>query len=528
VSALVAGAGGRVASLVMFLAIVAVTLLVTWRVARRARTASGYYAAGRGVAGWQNGFAIMGDLFSAAAFLGITGITALYGFDGVVYSMGFVVGLICVLLVIAEPLRNLGHYTMTDVLAYRLRDRPVRGVGAGVAITIVLFSLVAQMVGAGVVAGPLLGISTDKAIIVVGIVMIAYVSVGGMMATTYVQIIKAVLLAGICVGLTVLVLAWFGFDLSELLGTAAAHSGKGEAFLLPGLRFTNDIDLISLAVGLMFGTAGLPYVLMRFYTVPDARVARQSGMWAVGVHGLCMFLVTVLGMAAAALIGSRTLKGTDPTGNATAPLLAQYLGGGAGSTGGNLLTAVVSAAAVATILAVVAGLTMSAAASISHDLYAHVLKRGRVDERRKVRVGRVASLGVGAAAIALALSAKSLNVAFLIGLANTLAASACFPVLVYSLYWRRFTTSGALCALVTGLVTTVGLAAVSPAFIGPRGIVLTGVEPLVGIANPGIISVPAAFLAGWLGTVLSRRDPNSESGFRALRLRALTGYGAAR
>ena len=366
------------------------------------------------------------------------------------------------------------------------------------------------------------------AIALVGILMMVYVTFGGMVATTYVQLFKAVLLIGATVLLTVLLLAKFGFNYSHLLDRAAARSGKGDAFLAPGLKFTNHIDLLSLGLGLVLGTAGLPHIMMRFYTVPDAQTARRSAVWVMGVHGSCLFLMTLLGFGAAALVGPELIAASNHAGNSAAPLLAQVLGGGTGTVGGQVLFALVSAVAFATILAVVAGLAIGASANISHDLYTHVLRRGKVNEQREVTVAKLAALAVGAIAIVLALAAKSLNVAFLVGLAFAMAASANLPVLVYSLHWRRFNTAGAVSAVVVGLTTAVGLAVVGPSVIGPEGIALHGVEPLTTLSNPGIISVPAGFLAGWLATVLTARERRSEERFDQLRLRALTGYGAER
>ena len=525
---MVASDGGRTLSVVVFFVLVAASLAITFVASRRAKGASGFFVAGRRISARQNGLAIVGDLFSAAAFLGISGLVALNGFDGVMYSIGFLVALVTVLLLIAEPLRNTGRYTMTDVMAYRLERRRVRAVAAVASVVIILFYLLAQMVGVGVITGLLLGIDQSVAIALVGILMMVYVTFGGMVATTYVQLFKAVLLIGATVLLTVLLLAKFGFNYSHLLDRAAARSGKGDAFLAPGLKFTNHIDLLSLGLGLVLGTAGLPHIMMRFYTVPDAQTARRSAVWVMGIHGSCLFLMTLLGFGAAALVGPELIAASNHAGNSAAPLLAQVLGGGTGTVGGQVLFALVSAVAFATILAVVAGLAIGASANISHDLYTHVLRRGKVNEQREVTVAKLAALAVGAIAIVLALAAKSLNVAFLVGLAFAMAASANLPVLVYSLHWRRFNTAGAVSAVVVGLTTAVGLAVVGPSVIGPEGIALHGVEPLTTLSNPGIISVPAGFLAGWLATVLTARERRSEERFDQLRLRALTGYGAER
>jgi cation/acetate symporter len=395
-------------------------------------------------------------------------------------------------------------------------------------VVIILFYLLAQMVGVGVITGLLLGIDQRLAIALVGVLMMVYVTLGGMVATTYVQLFKAALLIGATVILTVLLLAKSGVNYSELLNQAAQRSGHGDAFLVPGLKFTNHIDLLSLGLGLVMGTAGLPHIMMRFYTVPDAQTARRSAVWVMGMHGSCLFLMTVLGFGAAALVGPHAIEASNQAGNSAAPLLAQVLGGGSATVGGQALFALVSAVAFATILAVVAGLAIGASANISHDLYTHVLRRGKVNEKREVQVAKVASLAVGLVAIVLALAAKSLNIAFLVGLAFAMAASANLPVLIYSLHWKRFNTAGAVSAVVVGLLTAVGLAVVGPSVIGEHGIMLHGVEPLTTLSNPGIISVPAGFLAGWLAAMLTAREARSEERFDQLRLRALTGYGAER
>jgi cation/acetate symporter len=525
---MLASGSGRTLSIVIFFVLVAASIAITVIASRRAKGASGFFAAGRRVSASGNGLAIMGDLFSAAAFLGISGLVALYGFDGVLYSMGFAVALITVLLVVAEPLRNSGVYTMTDVMAYRLRRPQVRAAAALGSVTIILAYLLAQMIGVGVITSLLLGINASLSIVLVGLLMIVYVSFGGMVATTYVQMFKALLLISATVLLTVLLLAKFGFNPSHLLDRAAQRSGKGDAFLAPGLNFTNHIDLISLGLGLVMGTAGLPHILMRFYTVPDAPTARRSVVWVMGVHGSALFLMTVLGFGAAALVGSKAIEAVNKAGNGAAPMLAQVLGGGRGTTGGAILFALVSAVAFATILAVVAGLAIGASANVAHDLYTNVLRKGEVDEARQVMVARVASLVIGAVAVVLALAAKTLNVAFVVGLVFAMSASANLPVLVYSLHWRRFNTAGAVAAIVVGLVAAVALAVMGPSVIGPKGIMLKDSAPIIGLANPGIISIPAGFLAGLLATLLTARDQDSERRFEMLRIRALTGYGAER
>jgi len=523
---MITSANGHLLTSFFFFAFIAVSLALTWWATRRAKSASGFFVAGRRLRGWQNGLAISGDYMSAASFLGIAGLVSLYGFDGLVYSFGFIVGWVAIVLLVAEPLRNSGKYTMSDVMAFRLRARPVRAAAAASSITIVLFYLLAQLVGAGAIASLLLPIAPNTAIIIVGFLMIVYVLFGGMVATTYVQIVKAVLVFGTTVLLAVLLLQRFDFSMNHLLEAAGNASGKGDAFLRPGLYFSNKLDLVSLGLALVLGTAGLPHIMMRFYTVPDAVQARVSANWVVGIVGAYLVMTTILGFGAAALVGQDRIVATSRAGNSAAPLLALELGGGQGTVGGEALVAFVSAITFATILAVVAGLIISVTSNIAYDLYSQVIRRGVSDERSDVRVAKIATVVVGAVAIALALAAKSLNVAFLVGLAFAVAASANLPVILFSLFWKRFNTVGAVSALLVGLCSAVGLVLVGPAFIGPKGLILPFAHPLVSLINPGVFSIPLGFFSGWLGTVLTSKEPRSEERFHELQVRALTGFGA--
>lgn len=517
---------GQVLASLFFLTFILVSLALTYWAIRKSKSASGFYVAGRSLSGWKNGLAISGDYMSAASFLGIAGLVSLFGFDGLLYSFGFIVGWIAIVLLVAEPLRNSGKYTMSDVMAFRLRARPVRLAAAASSITIGLFYLLAQLVGAGAIASLLLPISPSGAIVIVGCLMVIYVLFGGMVATTYVQIVKAVLVFSTTALLAVLLLARFDFSVDHLLAAAATASGKGEAFLQPGLYFTNKLDLISLGLALVLGTAGLPHIMMRFYTVTDAQQARVSANWVIGIVGLYLVMTTILGFGAAALVGQDRIRAVSPSGNSAAPLLALELGGGQGSLGGEVLVAFVAAITFATILAVVAGLIIAATSNIAYDVYSQVIRKGEADERSEVKVAKVATLVVGAAAIVLALAAQSLNVAFLVGLAFAIAASANLPVILFSLFWKRFNTFGAVAALLTGLLSAVGLVLVGPASLGPKGLILPHVQPWVTLINPGIVSIPLGFLAGWLGTLLSGREPNSERKFHELQIRALTGFGS--
>src|SRR3712207_4360317 len=456
---------------VLFLAVVALTVGITIWASRQTSGAADYYAGGRSFSGFQNGLAISGDYMSAASFLGISGAIALYGYDGFLYSIGFLVAWLVALLLVAELLRNSGRYTMADQLAYRMRQRPVRTAAATSTVVVSIFYLLAQMVGAGALVTLLLGVDDqwvkNLTIIGVGLLMVFYVTVGGMKGTTWVQIVKAVLLMTGTLLITVLVLAEFNFNLSDLLGAASENTGKGDAFLQPGLRYggtlTAKIDFISLGIALVLGTAGLPHILIRFYTVPTSQAARKSVLWAIGLIGSFYLMTLALGFGAAALLDT----GADSEvvasgGNLASPLLAEAVGGGEGTTGGAVLLALISAVAFATILAVVAGLTLTSASSVAHDLYANVLKRGQASERDEVRVARIAAFVVGGIAIALAIPAQKLNIAFLVALAFAVAASANLPSILYNLFWRRFNTRGATWSIYGGLISSVVLVFFSP------------------------------------------------------------------
>lgn len=523
---MMATANGQVLTTVFFLAFIMFSLGLTYWAMRRTRNASGFFVAGRRLSGWQNGLAISGDYMSAASFLGIAGLVSLFGFDGLLYSFGFIVGWVAIILLVAEPLRNTGRYTISDIMAFRLNERPVRIAAAASSIIIGLFYLLAQLAGAGAIASLLLPIGPSVAIVVVGVLMITYVLFGGMVATTYVQIVKAVLVFGTTLLLAVLLLSRFDLSINALMSASAQASGQGSAFLEPGLYFTNKLDLISLGLALMLGTAGLPHIMMRFYTVPDAREARTSANWVITVVGLYLLMTTILGFGAAALVGQGRIIAANKAGNSAAPLLAMELGGGQGTFGGEFLIAFVSAVTFATILAVVAGLIIAASSNIAHDVYARVFRRGESDDRSEVWVAKLATVIVGFAAIGLALAAQTLNVAFLVGLAFAVAASANLPVVLYSLFWRRFNTAGAVSAIAAGLVSAIGLVLVSPAFIGPKGLVLNHLQPLINFSNPGIVSIPIGFLAGWLMTVVTGREPGGDRRFDELHTRALTGFGA--
>ena len=528
--------GEPIVNIGIFLLFVAVTLVIVFRASRNNRTAADYYAAGRSFTGPQNGTAISGDYLSAASFLGIAGAIAINGYDGFLYSIGFLVAWLVALLLVAERMRNTARFTMADVLSFRLRERPVRMAAATSTLAVSFFYLLAQMAGAGGLVALLLGV-TDKTgqafvIAVVGIVMIIYVLVGGMKGTTWVQIIKAALLitgAGI---MTLWVLAKYGFNLSSLLGDAVAAGGEtGAALLDPGKQYgatgTSRLDFVSLSIALVLGTAGLPHILMRFYTVPTAKEARRSVVWAIWLIGIFYLFTLVLGYGAGALVGPETIAAAPGAANSAAPLLAFELGG-------TLLLGFIAAVAFATILAVVAGLTITASASFAHDVYANVIKKGQVSADGEVRVARLTAVVIGALAIGGGIMANGQNIAFLVALAFAVAASANLPTILYSLFWKRFNTRGALWSIYGGLISCITLIIFSPVVSGKPISEVTGRSPSMlqppidfhwfPLDNPGIISIPLAFILGWLGTVTSR-EPISPKAVE-MEVRAFTGIGA--
>ena len=505
---------------------VAVTMVIVFRASRNNKTAADYYAAGRSFTGSQNGTAIAGDYLSAASFLGITGAIAINGYDGFMYSIGFLVAWLVALLLVAELLRNTGKFTMADVLSFRLKQRPVRIAAAISTLAVCFFYLLAQMAGAGSLISLLLGISDwggqALVIVVVGALMIMYVLIGGMKGTTWVQIIKAMLLIAGAAVMTLWVLAIYGFNLSALLG-GAVETANNPAVLNPGLQYgkteTSKLDFMSLGLALVLGTAALPHVLMRFYTVPTAKEARKSVVWSIWLIGLFYLFTLVLGYGAAALVGADTIKSAPGGVNAAAPLLAFHLGG-------PLLLGFISAVAFATILAVVAGLTITAAASFAHDIYANVIAKGKADAATEVRVARRTVVVIGILAILGGIFANGQNVAFLVALAFAVAASANLPTIIYSLFWRKFTTQGAVWSMYGGLAAAILLIVFSPVVSGAKTSMIPGANfALFPLSNPGIVSIPLAFFLGWLGTTLDKRteDPAKQA---EMEVRSLTGIGA--
>ncbi|MFI9454828.1 cation acetate symporter [Amycolatopsis sp. NPDC052450] len=534
---LAAGVEGSspVLNITIFGLFVVVTLFVVFRASRNSKTASDYYAAGRAFTGPQNGVAIAGDYLSAASFLGIAGAIAVYGYDGFLYSIGFLVAWLVALLLVAELLRNTGKFTMGDVLAFRMKQRPVRAAAATSTLAVSFFYLLAQMAGAGGLVALLLGIESKAGqaaiIVIVGIIMIAYVLIGGMKGTTWVQIIKAALLIVGALVMTLWVLGMYGFNLSSLLQGAVDRAGSaGEALLGPGNQYgktgTTKLDFLSLGIALVLGTAGLPHVLMRFYTVPTAKEARRSVVWAIGLIGLFYLFTLVLGYGAGALVGADKIKAAPGGVNSAAPLLALELGG-------PVLLGLIAAIAFATILAVVAGLTITASASFAHDVYANVIKKGKASPASEVKVARITALVIGAVAILGGILANGQNIAFLVALAFAVAASANLPTILYSLFWKRFNTQGALWSIYGGLAVCIVLIVFSPAVSGKPVDAKTGksASMIQGVDfhwfpldNPGLVSIPVAFFLGWLGTVLSKE--HNQKKYAEMEVRSLTGVGA--
>jgi cation/acetate symporter len=508
----------------MFMVFVLFTLGVTRWAALRTRSTSDFYTAGGGMTGLQNGLAIAGDMISAASFLGISAMMFLNGYDGLLYALGVLAGWPIILFLIAERLRNLGKYTFADVVSYRLEQTPVRLTSAFGTLTVALMYLVAQMVGAGKLIELLFGIDYLYAVILVGVLMVFYVTFGGMLATTWVQIIKAVMLLFGTSFMAFMVLKYFGFSTEAMFAGATAVHAKGSAIMAPGGLLSNPIDAISLGMGMIFGTAGLPHILMRFFTVSDAREARKSVFYATGFIGYFYLLLIIVGFGAIVMVG------TDPAfrdtngaiiggGNMVAVHLAQ-------AVGGNLFLGFISAVAFATILAVVAGLALSGASAVSHDLYACVMRKGQATEQQEMRVSRIATLCIGVLAIILGLLFESQNIAFLSGLVLAIAASVNFPVLFLSMYWKGLTTRGAVIGSLMGLVSAIVLLVLSPAVWVN---VLHHDKALFPYSNPALFSMSLAFFSAWLFSVTDRssRAALERGRYLAQFIRSMTGIGAS-
>lgn len=518
--------------------IVAITLGITIWAARQTRTTVQFYAAGRKIKGWQNGLAIAGDYMSAASFLGIAGLIAFNGYDGFMYSVGWLVAYLTVLLLIAEPIRNTGKYTMADVLAYRMSAGPVRSAAAISTLAVSGFYMIAQMVGAGSVLHLLVpGFSFQLAVVIVGILMIGYVVLGGMIATTWVQIVKATLLMAGAVLLSVLVLSHFGFNPLRFFDAIAKVVDKksGLNFTQPGILYPHGkhvslgpvtldkstIENVSLGMALIFGTAGLPHILMRFYTVPTARVARTSVGWAMGLIGAFYVMTTFLGFGAAVLVGKAHIGANN---NLAAPKLAEFLGGGPNTFGGELLLGFISAVAFATILAVVAGLTLAASSAFAHDFWMNVVRGGKESESEQVTVARIAAVGVGVIAVLVAINLQTANAAQLVAAAFAVASSGNLPVILFTLFWKRFNTVGAVCGLIGGTAVSILLIVIGPGLGTPPA-----AHPAFALSNPGIVSIPLGFIFAIVGTYIGEAlggDQRAKAIYPEIAVRSQTGVGA--
>ena len=503
------------ASIGFFFAIIAVTLVITYFAARKTKTSSEFYAAGRSVSALQNGFALAGDYMSAASFLGISGMVALSGYDGMIYATGWLVGWPALMFLVAEPLRNLGKFTFADVVAFRLRNRPVRIAAAIGGILTVLFYTIAQMVGSGSLVALMFGLKYEYAEIIVGAVMLAYVLFGGMLATTWVQIIKAgLLLFGVTL-LTALTLNKFGWSPTNLYSAVVAK--YGQAALQPGGIVASPLEAVSLGVALMFGLLGLPHILMRFYTVPDAKAARKSVLYATGLIGYFYVLIPIVGFGASVLVSRATIAMPQfgGGGNMAAPLLAELLGGTA-------FLGFIAAVAFATILAVVAGLTLAGASAYSHDIYVSVIKGGHATEEEQVKAAKIATVVFGVVAVGLGILFKGQNVAFMVGLAFAIAASANFPALLMSIIWKKFTTQGAVWSILVGALTSITMILLSKTVWVDVLHFQTAIFPM---KNPAIFSMAAAFAVGILVSLASPEKEAQEK-FEGEKIRTYLGVGA--
>ncbi|MBD2839409.1 cation acetate symporter [Pseudomonas sp. JM0905a] len=511
----------------MFFVFVLATLAITWWAARRTRSTADFYTAGGGISGFQNGLAIAGDYMSAATLLGLTSLVFTKGYDGFVYIIGFFVGWPVITFLMAERLRNLGKYTFADIVSYRLDQTRVRSFAALGSLTVVCCYLIVQMVGAGQLIKLLFGLDYQMAVVVVGVLMLVYVIFGGMIATTWVQIVKAVLLLAGGTTLMLMAMSEFGFSFEELAGRAVETHAIGNGIMGPGSMLADPINAVSLSLGLVFGIAGLPHILMRFFTVPNAKEARRSVLFATGFIGFFFLVVCVLGYTAIVIVG------TDPQYFVDGKLGGALVGGGnmvamhlAQAVGGNLFLGFLSAVAFATILAVVAGLALAGASAISHDLYATVLKKGRASEKDEMRVSRIATVCLGLVAIGLGLLFEQMNIAFLVGLTFGVAASANFPVLIMAMYWKGLTTRGALCGGFVGLASALVLVTLSPAVWVT---VLGHAKAIFPYDHPALFSMPLAFAVIVLVSSLDRsaRASRERAAYADQFVRAQTGLGAA-
>jgi cation/acetate symporter len=510
------GLSDYVTSIIFFVLVIVLTLAITAWASMRTKSTSDHYVAGGKITGWQNGLAVSGDYLSAASFLGIAGAIALQGFAGFYLSIGFLVAYLVVLLLVAEPLRNLGKYTLADMLTARFNRSSIRSTAAVSTIVISMFYMIAQMVGAGAVIKLLLGIPYAISVIGIGILMTIYIVAGGMVATTWIQIIKAVLLIAGAGGLAIAVLAQYSFNPLAVLGAVESEIGSQALHPPPPPALVASLDVVSLNIALILGTAGLPHILMRFLTVPDAKTARRSIVWATWIIGLFYLATPILGYGAALLVGQDVIRAQDAEGNVAAPQLASVLGG-------PIFFAFISAVAFATIVAVVAGLVIASSAAFAHDFYTNVIRGGEASDREQFRAARIAAVGISLAAIALALPMEGVNAAFLVALAFAVAASANVPVILLAIFWRRFNTTGAVAGMIVGLVSSVGLVILSPVIMGEAAIF-----PFQR-GSPALISVPLGFLACYIGTLLGgrgaerEREQGLQTDYDEVYVRSLTG-----
>jgi cation/acetate symporter len=509
-------------AIIMFVVFVAATLGITYWASKRTRSRSDYYTAGGNITGFQNGLAIAGDFMSAASFLGISALVYTSGYDGLIYSLGFLVGWPMILFLIAERLRNLGRYTFADVASYRLAQKPIRTLSACGSLVVVALYLIAQMVGAGKLIQLLFGLDYHVAVVMVGILMVLYVLFGGMLATTWVQIIKAVLLLFGASFMAIMVMKTVGFSFNTLFTEAMAVHPKGAAIMQPGGLVKDPISALSLGLGLMFGTAGLPHILMRFFTVADAREARKSVFWATGFMGYFYFLTFIIGFGAILLVGANpAFKDASGALLGGTNMAAVHL---ANAVGGSLFLGFISAVAFATILAVVAGLTLAGASAVSHDLYASVIREGKATERDELRISKITVLVLGVVAIALGILFEKQNIAFMVGLAFSIAASCNFPIILLSMYWSKLTTRGAMIGGWLGLITAVLLMILGPTIWVQ---VLGHEKPIYPYEYPALFSMLAAFIGIWLFSITdhSARGAQERARFRGQFIRSQTGIG---
>ena len=518
----------NMSAIVMFLLFVGATLGITYWAAKRTKTAKDFYTAGGGITGFQNGMAIAGDYMSAASFLGISGLVYLKGYDGLIYSIGFLVGWPIILFLVAEQLRNLGKYTFADVASYRLRQTPIRSLAASGSIATVILYLIAQMVGSGKLIQLLFGLQYEVAVVLVGVLMILYVTFGGMLATTWVQIIKAFLLLSGATFMAIAVMAHYDFSFSSLFSTATEM--KGIEIMSPGGLVSDPISAISLAIALMFGTAGLPHILMRFFTVGDAKEARKSVFYATGFIGYFYILTFIIGFGAIVMVfknpayldlAKQAIDGGSPIlgGNNMAAIHLSH------AVGGDFFLGFISAVAFATILAVVSGLTLAGASAISHDLYASVIKKGQADGMAEMKVSKYATVGLGIVAILMGIAFEKQNIAFVVGLAFAIAASANFPILFLSMYWKKLTTRGAVIGGSLGLATAVMLVILGP-IVWVQ--ILGNEEAIFPYKYPALFSVAVSFIGIWFFSITDKSDnaANEIEAYEAQFVRSQTGIGA--